>query len=104
RSSLLYINSNIFVRSEDRDFNYEPIFDCLLKFREHPILRYLIGKAPYKLSPKRFQKTSLILKPKQLICPPAPFQTRGTLLPSWHLTDNQELAIRTRFLLDFFIF
>ena len=38
------------------------------------------------------------------ICPPAPFQTRGTLLPSWHLTDNQELAIRTRFLLDFFIF
>ncbi|MFR4526757.1 MAG: hypothetical protein ACLT55_17670, partial [Phocaeicola vulgatus] len=29
RSSLLYINSKIFVRSEDRDFNYEPIFDCL---------------------------------------------------------------------------
>ncbi len=30
RSSLLYINPKIFVRSEDRDFNYEPIFDCLL--------------------------------------------------------------------------
>ncbi|WP_229035942.1 hypothetical protein, partial [Phocaeicola vulgatus] len=26
----LYINPKIFVRSEDRDFNYEPIFDCLL--------------------------------------------------------------------------
>ncbi|WP_229108245.1 hypothetical protein, partial [Phocaeicola vulgatus] len=25
----LYINPKIFVRSEDRDFNYEPIFDCL---------------------------------------------------------------------------
>ncbi|WP_412125410.1 hypothetical protein, partial [Phocaeicola vulgatus] len=25
-----YINPKIFVRSEDRDFNYEPIFDCLL--------------------------------------------------------------------------
>ncbi|WP_221415199.1 hypothetical protein, partial [Phocaeicola vulgatus] len=31
RSSLLYINPKIFVRSEDRDFNYEPIFDCLPK-------------------------------------------------------------------------
>ncbi|MCB6773365.1 hypothetical protein LI138_10785, partial [Phocaeicola dorei] len=29
RSSLLYINSKIFVRSEDRGLNYEPIFDCL---------------------------------------------------------------------------
>ncbi|MCG0343688.1 hypothetical protein, partial [Phocaeicola vulgatus] len=25
------INPKIFVRSEDRDFNYEPIFDCLQK-------------------------------------------------------------------------
>ena len=29
RSSLLYINAKILVRSEDRVFNYEPIFDCL---------------------------------------------------------------------------
>ncbi|MFS2337041.1 hypothetical protein, partial [Phocaeicola vulgatus] len=28
-----YINPKIFVRSEDRDFNYEPIFDCLLFLR-----------------------------------------------------------------------
>jgi len=29
RNFVLNTNSNIFVRSEDRDFNYEPIFDCL---------------------------------------------------------------------------
>ena len=32
KSSLLYINSKIFVRNEDRVFNYEPIFDCLQVF------------------------------------------------------------------------
>ena len=47
KRSLLYINSKIFVRSEDRDFNYEPIFDCLpyisISFPKFCIIFFLIN-------------------------------------------------------------